>query len=245
MICIIYRFHGWRQHTICGNKTRRLPSFSDRRNARRWRQLFFALLCCLPAALASARTPEQTAAPFDYYVLALSWSPAYCAWNPADHSQCGQRRFAFVLHGLWPQYQAGGYPRQCANTRPSRPVIERALAFMPSATLIGHEWRKHGTCSGLAPGAYFIAAERAFSAVSIPPLFQADPIPQHLTAQDITRAFTDANPGLNSRRIALKCRGPELEEVRLCLDRALKPTDCGRGIKSHCRRGPIQIRPLR
>jgi ribonuclease T2 len=44
---------------------------------------------------------------FDYYVLALSWSPQYCATatNNADRSQCSVPH-GFVVHGLWPQYRA-------------------------------------------------------------------------------------------------------------------------------------------
>ena len=44
---------------------------------------------------------------FDYYVLALSWQPAFCEGRP-DKSECRtqtQNRFDannFVLHGLWP-----------------------------------------------------------------------------------------------------------------------------------------------
>lgn len=198
---------------------------------------------CAPT---SARGQDNTAGVFEYYILALSWSPAYCELNPDDRSQCGHRRYAFIAHGLWPQYRAGGYPERCApGPKPPKAVVERALAFMPSETLIQHEWRRHGSCSGLDPRDYFIAAERSFSAINIPELFQADPIPQHLTAGSIVRAFVAANPGLNTDRIALKCRGPELEEVRICLGRDLKPVDCGRGVKTRCRRGPIQIRPLR
>jgi ribonuclease T2 len=47
---------------------------------------------------------------FDYYVLALSWSPTYCASRAGrrDRQQCGTGRgYAFVVHGLWPQYEKG------------------------------------------------------------------------------------------------------------------------------------------
>jgi len=206
-----------------------------------------ALFCGLaPIPTAFARGQDSTAGVFDYYILALSWSPAYCELKPDDRSQCGHRRYAFIVHGLWPQYRAGGYPERCAAPPPPRAVVHRALAFMPSEALIRHEWRRHGGCSGLSPRDYFLATEQAFSAVNIPSLFRAEPIPQHLTAQAIVRAFVASNPGLTPQRVALQCRGPELEEVRICLSRSdLSPVDCGRGVKTHCRRGPIQIRPVR
>src|SRR5262245_819748 len=49
---------------------------------------------------------------FDYYLLALSWSPTYCAERrgTAYDQQCDVRQgrpYAFVLHGLWPQNERG------------------------------------------------------------------------------------------------------------------------------------------
>lgn len=225
MVCIIYRF--------------RFPGQRSIGKIGSGIAVLAALALCRPAF--AVEQPGR----FDYYVLALSWSPAYCNLQPNDRSQCGNRRFAFVLHGLWPQYRSGGYPEQCAAPRLPEPVLRRSLAIMPSEKLVAHEWRRHGSCSGLSPRDYFIQAERAFDAVRIPELFRADPIPQHLTAADITRAFARANPGLDENRIALRCSGPELEEVRICLTRGLAPVDCGRGVKTRCRRGPIQIRPVR
>ena len=52
---------------------------------------------------------------FDYYVLALSRSPTFCASHPADHAECGVRR-GFVVHGLWPQYKGGGGPEHREST---------------------------------------------------------------------------------------------------------------------------------
>ncbi|MBG1262616.1 ribonuclease T2 family protein [Nostoc commune] len=67
------------------------------------------------AAIAQNRgTPGK----FDFYVLTLSWSPDYCAANGSrDQQQCGSgRKLGFVLHGLWPQYQAG-YPANCSTQK--------------------------------------------------------------------------------------------------------------------------------
>ena len=63
------------------------------------------------------------AEPFDYYVMALTWTPSWCAaeGDPAD-SQCDPARgFGFTLHGLWPQYEEG-WPSYCRTTArdPSR-----------------------------------------------------------------------------------------------------------------------------
>ena len=49
---------------------------------------------------------------FDYYVLALSWSPEFCHSHPAN-AQCSGH-FGFVVHGLWPQF-VDGYPEHCST----------------------------------------------------------------------------------------------------------------------------------
>ncbi|MCB1968558.1 MAG: ribonuclease, partial [Candidatus Accumulibacter sp.] len=52
---------------------------------------------------------------FDFYVLALSWSPAYCLieGDRANKQQCAEERdLGFVVHGLWPQFESG-YPEFC------------------------------------------------------------------------------------------------------------------------------------
>ena len=67
-----------------------------------------------------SRGPTATAKPglFDFYVLALSWSPEYCESSDApDPQQCSLgRRLGFVLHGLWPQYNKG-YPSDCSTVK--------------------------------------------------------------------------------------------------------------------------------
>ncbi len=87
---------------------------------------FVLFLCCMASAF--ARGPES--GKFDYFALALSWSPTYCA-TPAgenDRSQCSPgRRFAFVVHGLWPQHEKG-WPEYC-ETRESW-VDEKNIAAM-------------------------------------------------------------------------------------------------------------------
>ncbi|EEX90586.1 ribonuclease T2 [Brucella ceti M644/93/1] len=95
---------------------------------------------------------------FDFYVLSLSWSPSYCASQGprANQQQCGVRRpFGFVVHGLWPQNERG-YPANCQvdnmRSRGSyvpRRIISSLSDIIPSAGLIAHQWRKHGSCSGL------------------------------------------------------------------------------------------------
>jgi ribonuclease I len=123
---------------------------------------------------------EHVAGKFDYYALVLSWSPTHCSTPQGedDDMQCNRRdgkKYSFVLHGLWPQYTRG-WPQDCRT--PRRPfvpdaVINGMLDIMPSRGLIIHEYRKHGTCSGLDVQGYFTLSRQLFKAIRIP---QSTPI---------------------------------------------------------------------
>ena len=188
----------------------------------------------------------STIGEFDYYLVSLSWSPAYCVDHPQDKRQCGDRGFGFVLHGLWPQKSSGGYPENCsAGGKPSAATVQRTLAFMPSERLINHEWTKHGTCTGLNADQYFALADRAFAVLQIPAGFQAPSSSRSLSSEKIIGEFLSANPGLAASSLTLRCSRGELEEVRLCVDTQLKPRSCGAGVRSQCGRDLIQIRSVR
>ena len=91
---------------------------------------------------------------FDFYVLALSWSPSFCKETEErgrENEQCRGRPYSFVVHGLWPQYESG-FPRDCQVPAPrlNRNIMTSMLDLMPAPRLVYHEWDQHGTCSGLA-----------------------------------------------------------------------------------------------
>ena len=187
-----------------------------------------------------------TVGDFDYYVVSLSWSPAYCLTHPQDKSQCGGKGFGFVLHGVWPQKSTGGYPEDCpATSQPSASAIQKTLAFMPSEKLINHEWTKHGSCTGLSADAYLELADRAFGSIKIPTGFQAPESSRNLTADEILSEFSAANSSFPKDSLAVKCSGNQLEEVRVCVDPKLKPMSCGKGVRTQCSRDAVQVRSVR
>jgi len=174
---------------------------------------------------------------FEYYVLALSWSPTYCAdvGNRRFDAQCQPgrgRRYAFVLHGLWPQYERG-WPQYCASPDHGyvpRPVANRMRDIMPSDKLIFNEYRKHGTCSGLGVDGYFELARRLYDKVTIPKRFVGlsdDRL--MISPAELVGEFVVANPGLRPDMIAVECGGSghRLREVRICFDREGRFRACG------------------
>lgn len=181
-------------------------------------------------------------APFDYYVLALSWSPAFCRENPGS-SQCGQGR-RFVLHGLWPNYESG-YPEDCESVHrdPNRRLVGRyaSLLDMP-AGLLRHQWRRHGSCSGLEPEAYFETMRRAYEAVTVPQVLQSASRSADAPPRVFETAFLEANPGFTRDGVTIRCAGGErLTEVRICFTPDLEPRDCGSDVVRDCRAPQIEL----
>jgi len=196
----------------------------------------------------SAGPPGQ----FDFYVLSLSWSPTFCATqgqgNSRDNQQCGGARdFSFIVHGLWPQYERG-YPESCdtnGQDRVPRTLGEQLFDIMPSMGLIGHEWRTHGSCSGLSQRAYFSRLREAFQRIRIPSDLSGGDTAVTLSADAIEQKFIAANPGMSRRGIATSCRGGKLEEVRICFSKTLQFRDCAEVDQGGCRSGSITLPPVR
>jgi ribonuclease T2 len=211
------------------------------------------LLLALAASAVAARHhhrhnygDQASAAPavtgrFDYYLLSLSWSPSYCLTHPEDRAQCS-RGFGFVLHGLWPQYDGGGYPENCGAAAPlDAAALAIGQTLFPSPRLMEHEWRRHGRCSGLPAADYFRTADRALAVVRVPPAFEAPHVAAQLTASEIVAAFVAANARLSVDGLTVACTRDELAEVRVCLTRELAPRRCGRGVRSACPDVPLKI----
>lgn len=207
-----------------------------------------ALLSTTPAAGQTRNEPRGKVGEFDFYVLALSWSPEFCsdARSGSKQEQCGDgRRFAFVVHGLWPQYQKG-WPQFCpTGAKVPSATIDRALPMMPSRGLIRHAWQKHGSCSGLPPEKYFSATREAFNTVRIPEMFR-QPLAQitHTPAQ-VYEAFAKTNPDPGQAAFRLQCRGRYLSEVWVCMDKDLKLIACPKSLRANCRAPEIIARPVR
>jgi ribonuclease T2 len=202
-----------------------------------------ALIGLATSAQGQANEKRGTPGDFDFYVLAMSWSPGFCALNPRnDSEQCApDSDLAFVLHGLWPQYQSG-YPAFCSDQqRPTRSQISNAVPPFPSEGLVRHQWRKHGSCSGLDPTAYFALSRRAFAKVKAPESITGT-TGQTISPIDIERAFADANPGLTPDRMSVQCRRGLFQEIRICLSKDLaRFVPCPEVDRDACRSRTITI----
>lgn len=215
----------------------------ESRNVLRYGLIGFAVIAVASAALAQ-RFPERrgpearnVAGQFDYYSLVLSWSPSYCASRSESDGyepQCDRRdgkRYSFVLHGLWPQYNRG-WPEACPIGRKPfvpRPIISNMLDIMPSEKLVIHEYRKHGTCSGLEPSAYYDLSRKLYQGVRIPDAYKNPFEAKFVSPSELVEDFQRANDWLKPDMVAVSCGGPgnRLREIRICFSKDGQPRGCG------------------
>ena len=106
-------------------------------------------------------------------------------------------------------------------------LIQQMLDVMPSKRLIIHEYRKHGTCSGLNPAEYFRVARQLYDQIKIPPRFQNPDGYLTLSPTEVESEFLTANPRLDAGMISIACKGRNLGDLRICFSRDLKLQACG------------------
>jgi ribonuclease T2 len=195
------------------------------------RLLFVIALVLLPTEGGVSSAERNRPGAFDYYALVLSWNPSYCRdeGHARNDRQChASKQYGFLLHGLWPQYESG-WPNDCfTGRRPWVPesVIAGVRDIMPNRNLVIHEYRTHGTCSGLDPAQYFAVARELYQRISVPARFAGAEANTIASPKDIESAFVGANPWLKPKMISITCRNAHLLDVRICFGRDLVPRAC-------------------
>lgn len=208
-------------------------------------RVFLVLLLWASAALADG----EKAGKFDYYVLALSWSPTWCALegDARNSPQCdASADYGWVLHGLWPQYHRG-WPAHCptAERPPTRTMTQEMTDIMGSSGLAWYQWKKHGSCSGLSAPAYYALSREAYARVERPEVFRKLKDPVKLPASVVEQAFLKANPGLEPDMLTITCRSGRIQEARLCLSKSLDPVPCGRDVVKDCQMTNALFDPIK
>ncbi len=199
----------------------------------RW---LMALGLSLVATLSQA--DGERSGEFDYYVLALSWSPTWCALegDARGAEQCTDGAgYGWILHGLWPQYHQG-WPAHCPSIErnPTRAMTRDMADIMGSSGLAWYQWKKHGTCSGLSAPDYYALAREAYISVTRPEVFRKLNQPVKLPASVVEAAFLKANPEWEADMLTITCREGRIQEARLCMSKSLKPVPCGSGVIRDC-----------
>ena len=207
------------------------------------------VLAALALSTGMAMADGEKAGDFDYYVMALSWSPTWCALegDRRGSPQCdADADFGWVLHGLWPQYESG-WPSYCRTQErnPSRSDTAQEADLFGSSGSAWHQWNKHGRCSGLSADDYYALTREAYARVNRPELLRKLTDPVKVPALVIEEAFLEANPGLNPNQITITCKAGRIQEARLCLTRDLELRACGADVSRDCRMQDALLDPIR
>ncbi len=213
--------------------------------------LAFAVALTLGPAAAQDRRQNQ-AGQFDFYVLALSWSPSFCEAaqerSPPrkPDPQCGEQPRSFVVHGLWPQYEKG-FPEFCQVPAPrlDRGIVSSMLDLMPSPRLIFQEWDRHGTCAGVAARAYFDNVRKARAVVKIPDEYLQPKSAREVSTEEVEQAFIKANPGLTGGAVSIACDSKRVSEVRICLAKDFQFHECPELERRACQRPQLVMPSVR
>jgi ribonuclease T2 len=191
-------------------------------------------LCIVMASVATAspkKKKPQKPVDFSYYLLSLSYAPDFCAQKNGDKDarECGTgRHVGFVVHGLWPQGETSRGPENCGSASPvSASIIAPTLNYIPTESLIQHEWTTHGTCSGLSVADYFALVRKARDSVTIPDNLSQPSAQLQLSPADIEASLAAANPRFPKDAFRLSCYPTkELQEVRVCFNKDLSARGC-------------------
>ncbi|KAH9181609.1 hypothetical protein AeNC1_016414 [Aphanomyces euteiches] len=161
-----------------------------------------------------------TSGSFDFYVFSQSWQPYFCTTgnhrgceNPTDFMSSN-----LTIHGLWPNYNSGGFPSFCGGSALTQSDIDQV-----GADSVAH---------GVDQAAYVQAAIDIETKLGTPSIISNN-IGSTVSYRDLIDAYGSGN-------VALRCAGCDnaLSEVRTCYDRAynqiacpawvLKQDNCGR-----------------
>jgi ribonuclease T2 len=188
----------------------------------------------------STRSPPRQAGSFDFYLLDVTHEAAWCEDGNERRGQCRQldrslaNKRPLVLHGLWPEnVRPGAYPSECGSAAPvlSGDLRQRLDRVMPGTMehLNEHEWRKHGSCTGLDAETYFSEAirwtERLAKALNGPVRAAAG---DRTSAATLRAGIAVSDPAL-ADSVVFMCknlasvnpqhrRRPYLVSVRVCID---------------------------
>lgn len=202
-----------------------------------------------PFFAVSAWADGEPAGDFDYYVLALSWSPNWCELegDRKNSAQCGAKHdYGWVMHGLWPQYE-NGWPSYCntSERNPPKSVTNSMVDIMGSSGLAWYQWKKHGKCSGLSGEGYFATAREAFNTVKKPPVLRKVAKTLEIPPKVIEEAFLASNPNLSADQITITCKSNYIQEARICLTKSLTPRRCGQDVIRDCTAPKPLFSPIR
>jgi ribonuclease T2 len=172
---------------------------------------------------------------FDYFMFVQRWPGGVCATSRCNS---GAKRFNYwVIHGLWPQNNDGTWPSNCGakfNAKNITDLIPQLESVWPDLErndekgFWAHEFDKHGSCSTSTyiqnEHDYFSTSIKLQSQISLANMLNqggVTPGGSYSSSQifQAVQSVTGASPQLH-------CIGKKLVELRVCVDKNLRYTNC-------------------
>ena len=117
--------------------------------------------------------------------------------------------------------------------------------IMGTPGLAWHQWKKHGSCTGLSATKYFELSREAYEKAQRPEVFHKLPNAVKLPASVVEEAFLKANPTMEPDGITVTCNQGYIQEVRICFSQDLSPVPCGQDAVRDCRLKDALFEPMR
>lgn len=117
--------------------------------------------------------------------------------------------------------------------------------IMGTSGLAWHQWKKHGTCTGLSAAAYYALSRKAYARVTRPAVFRKLDRKVLLPAAVVEEAFLKSNPDMFADGVTITCRNEQIQEARICLSKDLNPVPCGQDVLRDCTLKKAGFAPLR
>ena len=116
---------------------------------------------------------------------------------------------------------------------------------MGSSGRAWYQWKKPGRCSDLPAQDYYDLAREAFQQIAKPEVLRRLEKSVRLSPDIVEQAFLEANPDLKADQLAVTCRDGLVQEVRVCLSKALVPRACTPQTERGCRAKQVTLPPIR
>jgi ribonuclease T2 len=124
-------------------------------------------------------------------------------------------------------------------------IVQLMLSYIPSESLVQHEWASHGSCSGLSQADFFAAVRRARDSVTIPTDLRTPYKPESLAPAKIEAEFAEANPGFPRGAFRSVCAGSKsFSGLRVCFSKDLTPQACTSSAGT-CSASSVTVLPVR
>eukprot|EP00879_Flechtneria_rotunda_P012346 GHRR01012893.1.p1 GENE.GHRR01012893.1~~GHRR01012893.1.p1 ORF type:complete len:321 (+),score=91.96 GHRR01012893.1:250-1212(+) len=173
------------------------------------------------------------------------WPATFCNEHYCSHHP--PKKYAFTVHGLWPQRRDGTWPEFCDPDSQLSvddiwdllPDLEKAWPSWSSddEAFWNHEWTRHGTCAKKLVGgqhSFFKAVLDLHEKLNVQAALESAGImpsnKELYPVQDIKNAIEAEYEVMPH----ITCDGEgDLAEVWMCLNKKLKPIDCVDGPHPH------------